>query len=48
MSSEGSPQRAAVLARFLREKVIGAKARFDPEKWQKEIFDPAHFVNLVF
>jgi hypothetical protein len=29
-------------------EVIGAKARFDPEKCQKEIFAPAHFVNLVF
>jgi hypothetical protein len=46
MSSEGCPQRAAVLARFLREKVIGAKARFDPEKCQKEIFAPLPAVFL--
>jgi len=25
-----------------------AKARFDPGKCPKEIFAPAHFVNLVF
>ena len=26
------------------EEVIGAKARFDPEKYQKQRFAPAHFM----
>jgi len=30
------------------KEVIGAKARLDPEKGQKEIFVPAYFINLVF
>jgi len=47
MSSEGSPQRAAVLAGFLSEKGIVAKGRFDPEKCQKEILTPLPAVFLV-
>jgi hypothetical protein len=43
----------AFWSRFLQlsavsEEVIGAKARFDPGKWQKQRFAPAYFVNLVY